>query len=273
MASSFNAQRADSYPEGRYARLAKANLARLSAPIAIAVPASASKPVAAAPVLPVISEESTSKPKVPGNIVRGLTVGDEWSYLAVNDMSNAVVRGYTQKLTGFDASGALVLSDDSEFKDTLYQFMRIMLDPTQPGQQALWDKSVWWGDMKPGDERVFEFKSKIQNTGQTKLAPVDLKVKVVNKGLVNIKIPLGSFQAILLECNGSMSYDAASLYATMREFSYWNSTLWYVPSIHAFVRAIISSRTGSRSGGTIPPTVERIELVAFAVKNSLPVSK
>ena len=198
---------------------------------------------------------------------------DEWSYLAVNDMTNAFVRKYTQKLTGFDASGALVLSDDSEFKDTLYQFIRIMLDPTQVGQQTSAGQSVWWGDMKTGDERAIAFKSQIQGINQVKRAPVDLKVKIVNKGLINIKIPLGSFQAILLECNGTMNYESADGYIKRAEFSYWNSTLWFVPSMHAFIRAVITSRTGERSSNTIPPTVERIELVAFSVKKSLAATK
>ena len=268
----FNAY-LESYPVGRYASLAKANLARLSVsaapPVTLHVD---SQSVASVLIKPNANIEElkfsqqASKSKLDGHPARGLTVGDRWNYQVIDMYTGAVVRRFAQQLAHVETTGAIVLSDDADYRDPWYRFTRVMLDFTQPGQPpSASGKSVWWEGIKVGERRKLAFKSEKDN-GKGKLVPASLEVTIVSKGVERIRVPAGEFQAIRLECSGTTAWEGTTYvgFGVQPLYLSWTATLWYVPTLHAHVA--IEFVTGvNQMLGRGP--MERTELVGSALQN------
>jgi len=210
-----------------------------------------SSPVAQTPRPP----QELLPPGPPGN-AQGYAVGEKWKFQVVDKYKGEVVRNLERRVLRVDAGGVAVMTGDDGYVEPWYRFLRTMLDPAWADH-----RSVWWEDMKPGDNRQVAFKA--GKLGAS--LPADVAVRIVHKGFEKIRVPAGEFEATLLNCSGTTYWMASSGYPVT---DHWELNVWYVSALHFYAATELASHTINMArGNSTAGEHERMEMTSFELHN------
>lgn len=183
---------------------------------------------------------------------QGFMVGEQWRYRRIDQWKGTAAGERLVEVERFDDQGAVVFRDDAGYIDSWYRFARGLLAPAQPAQPILPGRTVWWEDMRPGDQRKLVLDAKQRNVFGA-VAPAVVRVTLTHKGAEKVRVPAGEYEALRLEADGSSEWP----YTSAPMFVPWTMQLWYVPALRAFAAIELTSRRDR----------ERLELVQFDLRS------